>query len=77
MERGVHVAVAGALGEAQLDSQLGAPVAALARAAALDGGSKTFRKLRGYKAAPKPVAASRAHDAPLDPKCVDSSKEAA
>ena len=39
--------------------------------------SKTFRKLRGYQAMPKLVAALRAHEATLDPKSVDHSIEAA
>jgi hypothetical protein len=39
--------------------------------------SKTFRKLRGYKAMPKLVAALRAHDAEIAPKAVDDSKRAA
>ena len=43
-------------------------------ALALDEASKTFRKLRGYEAMPKLVAALRAHDAQLDTKSVDGSK---
>jgi putative transposase len=39
--------------------------------------SKTFRKLRGYKAMPLLAAALRAHDAEIDPKAVDDSKRAA
>jgi putative transposase len=39
--------------------------------------SKTFRKLRGYKAMPKLVAALRTHDATLGAKTVDDSKRAA
>jgi transposase-like protein len=39
--------------------------------------SKTFRKLRGYKAMPKLVAALRAHDATIDPTAIDDSKRAA
>jgi putative transposase len=39
--------------------------------------SKTFRKLRGYKAMPLLVAALRAHDGQIDPKAVDDSKRAA
>lgn len=46
-------------------------------ALALDEASKTFRKLRGYEAMPKLVAALRAHDAQLDTKSVDGSKRAA
>lgn len=39
--------------------------------------SKTFRKLRGYKAMPKLVAALRAHDAKLSPTVVDAKEKAA
>jgi transposase-like protein len=39
--------------------------------------SKTFRKLRGYKAMPQLLAALRAHDASLHSKSVDASHEAA
>jgi putative transposase len=39
--------------------------------------SKTFRKLRGYAAIPKLVAALRDHDATLNSKSIDASKEAA
>ena len=46
-------------------------------ALALVEASKTFRKLRGYEAMPKLVAALRAHDAQLDTKSVDGSKRAA
>ena len=46
-------------------------------ALALDEASKTFRKLRGYVAMPKLVAALRDHDAQLDTKSVDGSKRAA
>ena len=46
-------------------------------ALALDEAAKTFRKLRGHKGMPKLVAALRAHDATIDPKSVDASKEAA
>lgn len=46
-------------------------------ALALDEASKTFRRLRGYVAMPKLVAALRAHDAQLDTKSVDASKRAA
>ena len=46
-------------------------------ALALDEASKTFRKLRGYKAMPRFVAALRAHDVQLESKSVDGSREAA
>jgi putative transposase len=46
-------------------------------ALACDEASKTFRRLRGYVAMPKLVAALRAHDAQLDTKSVDGSKRAA
>jgi putative transposase len=46
-------------------------------AVALVETSKTFRKLRGYLAMPKLVAALRAHDASLNSTSVDASKEAA
>src|ERR1019366_1106402 len=46
-------------------------------ALALGEASKTFRRLRGYVAMPKLVAALRAHDAQLDTKSVDASKRAA
>jgi len=46
-------------------------------ALAADEASKTFRKLRGYVAMPKLVAALRDHDAQLDTKSVDGSKRAA
>ena len=39
--------------------------------------SKTFRKLRGYKAMPLLAAALRAHDAEIDPKPVDDAERAA
>jgi transposase-like protein len=39
--------------------------------------SKTFRKLRGYKAMPMLLAALRAHEATLNPNTVDQSTEAA
>jgi transposase-like protein len=44
---------------------------------ALDEASKTFRKLRGFRAMPKLVAALRAHDDQLNPTTVDGSKRAA
>jgi putative transposase len=46
-------------------------------ALAADEASKTFRKLRGYVAMPKLVAALRDHDVQLDTKSVDGSKRAA
>jgi putative transposase len=46
-------------------------------AVALVETSKTFRKLRGYVAMPKLVAALREHDATLSSKPVDDSQEAA
>lgn len=46
-------------------------------AVALVETSKTFRKLRGYVAMPKLVAALRNHDATLSSKPVDDSQEAA
>jgi len=39
--------------------------------------SKTFRKLRGYKAMPTLLAALRAHEATLDPNPIDQSTQAA
>ena len=39
--------------------------------------AKTFRKLRGYTAMPKLVAALRAHDAKLTPTVVDAKNKAA
>jgi putative transposase len=46
-------------------------------ALALDEASKTFRKVRAYKAMPILVAALRAHDAHLNPAPVDASTNAA
>lgn len=46
-------------------------------AVALVEAAKTFRKLRGYKAVPKLVAALRAHDEKLKPTSVDVSAQAA
>lgn len=46
-------------------------------AVALVEAAKTFRKLRGYKAMPKLVAALRAHDQAVKPVAIDGKKRAA